>query len=178
MGEDHGPDETDAFGDGGGDEAGGCGDEVGGEEEGAEMAFGNGEAVVEEVGHPGGGDEAGGEGVDGEEEAEFGEDGAGGGRDGGPDGRFDGLEGGGAGEARGGGRGFLVGEQALRFRRAQTDTFFLLGLRRLRLAPSAQHQRQTELDQAQSRVDGKDEAVSGRRGPSAPPFQQLDGPTA
>ena len=71
MGEDHGFDEADSFGDGGCDEAGGGGDDVCDEEQSAQVAFWEGELECEEVGYPGGGDEAGGEGVDGEEEAEF-----------------------------------------------------------------------------------------------------------
>lgn len=71
MGEDHGFDEADAFGEGGGGEVGDRLDDVGGEEEGAESGFWEVEFRGEEVGHPGEWDEAGGKGVDGEEEAEF-----------------------------------------------------------------------------------------------------------
>ena len=77
MREDHGADEAEAAGHGGGDEVGGGGDEGGGEEEGAEGGFVEGELAGEEVGEPGQGSEARGEGVEGEEDAEFENDGFG-----------------------------------------------------------------------------------------------------
>lgn len=53
MREDHGVDEADTSGEGGGDDGGEGGEEARCEEEGAELAFGEAEFDVEEVGDPG-----------------------------------------------------------------------------------------------------------------------------
>ena len=88
MGEHHRLDQAYPLRHGGSDEVGGGRDDVGREEEGAELSFGHVELAVEEVGDPGGRDEAGGERVDGEEEREGEKGGAGFTADGGEDGFF------------------------------------------------------------------------------------------
>ena len=74
VGEDHCFDEADALGQGRRDQVGRRGDDVGGEEERPQLAFGERELGGEEIGYPARGHDAGAERVDGEEETDFDED--------------------------------------------------------------------------------------------------------